>query len=383
MSLLSYKSGYSPKIELNSKKCIDSVLQPLKDHITIKINGSLTPKDIFHTVVSMAANRGSVHSVSKQYKDVACETSLLYHLKKLNIKELIQSNEKILLQSPIKTLKKDKSYEFAVDYTNDPYYGKIDSSNEKYIIRGLAKKSTNSFYSYISLYIINKNERFTVSVLPVEKKKTKVEYLAYFIDLIKKLNFKIKILCLDREFSSVDVFEFLQKNKIPHIVPVVKKGERIKQILKGNKARSEQYVMDNSLKKISLNIVIDVKYLKGKRGKKGCENLGFVVFGVKWSPRKVSTIYRRRFAIESSYRMRNVVKPRTSSKNPNIRYFYTLISFLLKNVWTYLQKRHFTIVKRGPQLIDEEKFRFDMFMFFIDEWLRRKLRVRIVVECLR
>jgi len=32
-----------------------------------------------------------------------------------------------------------------------------------------------------------------------------------------------------------------------------------------------------------------VKYLKGKRGKKGCENLGFVVFGVKWSPRKVST----------------------------------------------------------------------------------------------
>jgi len=40
--------------------------------------------------------------------------------------------------------------------------------------------------------------------------------------------------------------------------------------------------------------------LKGKKGKKGCENLGFVVFGVKWSPRKISTVYRRRFAIESS-----------------------------------------------------------------------------------
>jgi putative transposase len=41
--------------------------------------------------------------------------------------------------------------------------------------------------------------------------------------------------------------------------------------------------------------------------KKGRENLGFVVFGVKWSPRKVSTVYRRRFAIESSYRMRGSV----------------------------------------------------------------------------
>ena len=85
------------------------------------------------------------------------------------------------------------------------------------------------------------------------------------------------------------------------------------------------------------------KYLKGKREKKGCENLGFVVFGVKWSPRKVSTVYRRRFAIESSYRMRNIVKPKTSTKNANIRYFYTLISFLLKNVWLYLQKKHFLI----------------------------------------
>jgi putative transposase len=299
------------------------------------------------------------------------------------MEELIKSNEKILLQELIKTLKTGKSYEFAIDLTDDPYYGKIDVSNEKYVISGQAKKSTNSFYSYISLYITNKNERFTVSVLPVEKNKSMIEYLSYFIDLIKRLNFKIKVLCLDRGFYSIDVFEFLQNNNVPHIFPVIKRGEQMKQILKGNKARRKQYVMKNSKKKIVLDIVIDVKYLKGKRGKKGLENLGFVVFGFKWSPRKVSTIYRRRFAIESSYRMRNVVKPKTSSKNADIRYFYTLISFLLKNIWLYLQKKHFTIVKRGPQVVDEDKFRFDMFIILIEEWLRKKLRVRLVVECLR
>lgn len=383
MSLLPSKSGYSPKIELKSKECIDAVLQPLKDHVTIKINGSLTCEDIFRTVVNMSVNKNSVHSVSKQYQDVACETSLRYHLRKLNMEELIKSNEMILLQELIKNLKPGKSYEFAIDLTDDPYYGKIDFSNEKYVISGQAKKSTNSFYSYISLYITNKNERFTVSVLPVEKNKSMVEYLSYFIDLIKRLNFKIKVLCLDRGFYSIDVFEFLQNNNVSHIVPVIKRGEQMKQILIGNKARREQYVMKNSKKKILLNIVIDVKYLKGKRGKKGLENLGFVVFGVKWSPRKVSTVYRRRFAIESSYRMRNIVKPKTSSKNANIRYFYTLISFLLKNIWLHLQKKHFTIVKRGPQVIDEDKFRFEMFILLIEEWLRRKLKVRLMVECLR
>ena len=55
-----------------------------------------------------------------------------------------------------------------------------------------------------------------------------------------------------------------------------------------------------------------------------------MVSGVKWLPRKVSTVYRRRFAIELSYRMRNIVKPKTSSKSDGIRYFYALISFLLK-----------------------------------------------------
>ena len=383
MSLLPYKHGYSPKIGLKSKECIDFVLQPLKDHVTIKVNGSLTSEDIFRTVVSMAVDKNSVHSVSKQYQNVACETSLRYHLKKLNMEELIKSNEKILLQELIKTLKNNKSYEFAIDLTDDPYYGKTDSSNEKYVIHGQAKKSTNSFYSYASLYIINKNERFTVSVLPVEKSKKMVEYLSYFLDLIRRLNFKIKVLCLDRGFYSIDVFEFLQKNDVPHIVPVIKRGKKMKQILKGNKARSEQYVMKNLKKKILLNIVIDVKYLKGKRGKKGRENLGFVVYGIKWSPRKISTVYRRRFAIESSYRMRNIVKPKTSTKNAEIRYFYTLLSFLLKNIWLYLQKKHFTILKRGPRVVDEDKFRYDMFILLIEEWLRKKLRVRLMVECLR
>ncbi|NOQ47598.1 MAG: ISH3 family transposase, partial [Methanococcoides sp.] len=32
--------------------------------------------------------------------------------------------------------------DFAIDYTNDPYYGDIDDSNNRYVIRGQAQKST-------------------------------------------------------------------------------------------------------------------------------------------------------------------------------------------------------------------------------------------------
>jgi len=371
------------RIELRSKECIDNILQPLVDNIQIPINGSLTSKDIFQTAISMAVNKNSIHSVQKRYEKVPCETSLRHHLKKLDLEKLMEVNNKILIQKPIETLKQNKKYEFAIDFTNDPYYGEIDTSNEKYVIRGQAKKSSNSFYSYVSLYIINKNERFTISVLPVEKGKSKVYYLSYFIDLIKSLNFGIKILCLDREFYSINVFEFLKNLNIPHITPVVKKGDRIKKVLTGNKNRFDTYLMENSEKEILLDIAIDVKYLKGKRGKKGRENLGFVVYGINWNPRKVSTVYRRRFAIESSYRIRNQVKPNTSTKNVIIRYFYALISFLLKNIWLCLQKKRFTIVQRGPPIIKEDLFRFDVFLVLIEEWVRRKLKMRVTVECLR
>ena len=61
--------------------------------------------------INKTFNKASVHSVSKHYQDAACEISLLYCLKKLGVEELIQSNEKILLQELIKTLKTGKSYE--------------------------------------------------------------------------------------------------------------------------------------------------------------------------------------------------------------------------------------------------------------------------------
>lgn len=384
MSFLPFNSRTNNKIELKPKHCIDTVLKPLIDNIDVKINGPLSSKELFYTAICMAVDNSSVHSASKHYHEIPCETSLRYHLKKLNLKELIQTNENILLQDFVSTLKAEKKYEFAIDFTNDPYYGTTDSSNEDYVIRSQAKKSTNSFYSYVSLSIINKNDRYTIAVLPVETNKTKVDYLTYFMDLIGKLHFNIKILCLDREFNTVDVFEFLQNRNIPHIIPVVKKGNKVKQLLDGRKARSAEYVMKNPQKKeVHLDFVIDVKYFKGKRGKYGCENLGFVVYGVKWSPRKISTVYRRRFAIESSYRMRNIVKPRTSTRDVTFRYFFTLLSFLLRNAWLYLQKKHFTIPKTGPITIDEDKFRFARFILFVEEWLRRKLGIQLAVLCLR
>ena len=59
------------------------------------------------------------------------------------------------------------------------------------------------------------------------------------------------------------------------------------------------------------------------------------------------------------------------------------ISYKMVRLMGIHQKKHFTIVKRGPKVVGREKFRFDIFVLLVEEWLKRKLRVQIVVECLR
>ena len=99
-----------PRTELRSKECIDNVLKPLIDHVEIPINGSLTSKDIFHTTISMAVDKNSIHSFTKRYDKIPCGTSIRYHLKKIDMNDLIESNEKIIMQKPIESLKPEKKY---------------------------------------------------------------------------------------------------------------------------------------------------------------------------------------------------------------------------------------------------------------------------------
>lgn len=135
MSFQLLQSSDIPRVKLRSKECIDTFLKPLTDNIKIKINDSLICKDLFHTAVCMAVDKGSVHSISKNYQKVVCETSIRHHFQKLDLDQLVRINDKFILQETLKILKKDKEYEFAIDFTNDPYYGEIDSSNENYVIR--------------------------------------------------------------------------------------------------------------------------------------------------------------------------------------------------------------------------------------------------------
>jgi len=364
------------------KECCALAVAALDRHVSIPIQGSLTQTTVFRTLVGMAAMQQSVHSIARVLERSPCETSLRYHLAKVSMDDLEAVNTAILGHALSSVLKPGRAYTFAIDYTNDPYYGTVVPDNEGYVIRSRLKQSTNDFYSYVTVYAITRDRQVTLAVYPVTKGTAKVAYIARCLDAITMAGLRIQALCLDREFYAYDVIEFLMTENVPFIIPVRRHSCAMKQLLNGTQSRFGDYIMRGKTP-LHLTIAIAVTYAKGQRGEHGVENFGYVVDRVPWSPRRIHETYRSRFGIESSYRMRNQVKPRTSTRNPVIRYLFAIISFLLKNLWMAVLWTRFSPVKPGPRTIEMRAFRFDQFRLMIWEAVRSILKIVRTIPALR
>mgnify|MGYP003379977914 CR=1 FL=1 len=115
-------------------------------------------------------------------------------------------NTAILGHAISSVLTPGRAYTFAIDYTNDPYYGTVVPENEGYVIRSQLKKSTNDFYSYVTVYAITRNRQVTLAVYPVTKGTSKVAYIARCLDAITAAGFSTSLISLRDLFHS---FAFL------------------------------------------------------------------------------------------------------------------------------------------------------------------------------
>ncbi|WP_052292227.1 hypothetical protein [Methanosphaerula palustris] len=150
---------------------------------------------------------------------------------------LESANATILTHVISSALRLGKAYTFAIDYTNDTYYGTVSSENEGYVIRSRLKKSTNEFYSYVTVYAITQDRQITLAVYPVTRGTSKAVYITRCLDVITTAGLITRALCLDREFYARKVIDFLITVQIPFIIPVRKHSRAMKQLLNRTRSR--------------------------------------------------------------------------------------------------------------------------------------------------
>ena len=366
------------KLVLNDEETLTEVVNCLAKHIPINSRGAGDAQSLFKILVRAASKQDTIENTSKELKKATCGNNIRYHLSKISDFEELEKQLNLALKNKIPKGLKKKSLVFAIDLNLIPYYGKPNNLEKPYIYRSQAKDGTCSFYAYATLYTIKKGKRVTLAIRGVRWQDTKVAILTYLLAELSSLKINVKRLYLDREFFSIAVIRWLQALDIPLAMPAIRRGKKggIKQFLKGRTSYKTNYTMSRSQDDfVTFELWIICKYKKGKRGQKGLEYYVYVTYKVTTSLKHIHQCYRQRFGIETSYRLKNLCRIRTTTKKPNLRLLFVGISFLLVNIWVNLLWRKISKPRRGARLIYRALFPLRQMLSFLTQAVDRIFQV--------
>jgi len=215
----------------------------------------------------------------------------------------------------------------SIDFHDKPFYG---NKKIKEVVGTKRKLGTNFAYSYITICICEEGIRFNLAAIPVTQLKLKKKLVKELIDEARKY-VSIGLVLLDRGFNGVDISRVLDGKYVKYIMPLTE-NTKIKRVCDSPKNldimkyayyenRSKEYQKE-------IRVIID------KRKK---ENHYFTT-NIKGDKRAVLSAvisaYRKRWGIETGYRVADDFYAWTTSVKFSTRTFLGLFSFLMQDLWT-------------------------------------------------
>jgi putative transposase len=363
---------------LTEQETLEQVVNCLSQNICVNSTDKFDKNSLFQVLVRAASKHDTIENSCKELKQATCGNNIRYHLKKIHDLIKLEKEINVALKQKIPLGLKNKSLNLAIDFNLIPYYGKTNEEEKPYICRSQAKNGTCSFYGYATLYVIKKGKRVTLAIRAIRRKETKVCILTHLLSELSSLNIRVEKLYLDREFFSIAIIRWLQTLDIPFIMPAVRRGKKggIKQFMKGRKSDKTKYKMSkNKEDYVDCSLAIICKYKKGKRKQKGREYYVYVTHKIKTNLQHIHKCYRERFGIESSYRMKNMCRIRTTSKKPTWRLLFVGISFLLINIWVNILWLKVSKPRKGGRLIYNHLFSLKQMLSFLNHAVERIFQV--------
>jgi putative transposase len=255
-----------------------------------------------------------------------------------------------------------------------PYYGQPNEAEAPYIYRSQAKAGTTSFFAYATVYVIRAHRRVTLAIHAVQRGETMVAIITRLLDAMNPLAVKVERLYLDRGFYSVPVIRWVMALKLPFIMPAIIRGKTggTRALCNGRRSYQTPYTLSSTdYGSVTCPMVVICRYRNGAQGKHGIQYLLYVVYraNVAWS--QVHRHYRYRFGIETSYRIKNQARIRSTTKNPVLRLLYVALAFILVNLWVYLLWQAVSVTRRGGRQVFQARFPLKTMLSFIRQAVER------------
>jgi len=362
-------TSLSPAPALTDEATLEAALECLLEHVPLDMDGSsYTPEDLFEILLRAASRRDSIEHTAQRLAGVPSGNGIRYHLDQLDDIVTLEQQLNGALQSRIPPKICKGRHRIAIDLHLIPYYGNPTEAEAPYIYRSQAKAGTTSFFAYATVYVICRNKRLTLGMHAVHRQETLVATVTYLLAMLSPLRVRVKRLYLDRGFYSVPVIRWLKALNIPFLMPAVIRGKTggTRQLLVGRKSDATRYTLTSAqYGSVTCQMRVVCSYYKGFKGKHGIQYTLYVVHRVTVALNQLHQHYKDRFGIETSYRIKNDCRIRTTSKNPVVRLLFVALAFILVNLWVYLLWFFVSRTQRGGRVVYRELFSLKTMLEFL------------------
>jgi len=283
--------------------------------------------------------------LSRHYKlgKVPSADTFLYRLKKMSRRDALsmlqELNESVLCMAKRKGAFRRKAVA-AIDLTYIPYYGKPTP----YVVQGQYKLGTSWFHCYAAIRLVEEGRRYAIKsrlVKPLElcEKDRIVEELVLEA---KRQGVHIRLLLLDKGFYFHEVIKTLKALGVKFLIPAPKNSrvkEAILDYFRTGKAQVKRFNLKKGGETVNFNLTVH-RLRKSKKELRNilelygafATNLGTEKALNAWS--QIPEDYRRRWGIETGFRVGKDFRAKTTSRNETVREIYHQYAIVLENLWT-------------------------------------------------
>jgi len=229
------------------------------------------------------------------------------------------------------------------DTTKEPFYGEISKieGNEVLFLHSSEKKDPTEFhYEYLTASITcNVTEKYILDGIVVPRGYYVEDYVREIITFIKEL-IPVELFLFDRGFTSWGIIYFLKNVQVNYMIFWKKQGDWYKghfeELKEGESKfflREKKYNRHKTNYKVSSGFVL-IKQLKYE------EKQFDWIFATNIKRKKAEDYvkrYKKRWGIETVYRVTDKIRAYTTSTKSIIRYFLFMFTCMVYNLWKFFQ----------------------------------------------
>jgi hypothetical protein len=235
----------------------------------------------------------------------------------------------------------EKEVTLAFDYTEEDFYGDVQGFD----IHGwTGKDAITGKFKFLTCSIISDDipEKIPLISIPIMIGHYKSSVILHCLSLIKDYIGKINLILFDRGFYDKDLMYELTKLNYPYLI-FVPKFQNKKEILFPMKIEEQVAIYNEfSVNKdkgnyIGENILVFLKQIYDPRSEKNYDWV-FATNVEEILLENLVITYKKRWRIETQFRVQDEARIKCKSKDMKIRYFFFMFEQMLQTMWVCFYK---------------------------------------------